>query len=43
VRAIINSEVWFIVSFMVGKSNHYFKKTRESSKYINFLNLPYAN
>jgi uncharacterized membrane protein YphA (DoxX/SURF4 family) len=42
IRAIINSKVWFIVSIMVGKNNHYFKKTRESSKYINFLNLPYT-
>jgi hypothetical protein len=41
-RAIINSEVWFMISFMVGKNNHNFKKARGSITYFNFLNLAYT-
>jgi uncharacterized membrane protein YphA (DoxX/SURF4 family) len=41
-RAIINSDVWFIVSFLIGKNRHYFKKTRGSTKKIKVLNLGYT-
>jgi len=41
-RAIINSDVWFIVSFLIDKNSHYFKKARESDTYFNFLNRSYT-
>ena len=41
-RAIINSDVWFIVSFLIGKSMQYFKKARESCIYFNFINPAYT-
>ncbi len=41
-RAIINSEVWFIFSFLDGKNNHYFKKARKRFTYFDILNLAYT-
>lgn len=41
-RAIINSEMWFMVLLMVGKNSYYFKKARESHTFFNFLNLAYT-